>query len=149
MSEPLAAGQMAAGIVVAAVTVTTIPADATMVLGIPVDVLLAACAGALFGLAYTKPETWERFMSPIPAKGTAKRSAWIAARVAGLAFTLACNALLAGWVVEIIPHLPMARWTANLAPQPFAGVLAFVGQFTIPRAIQAIDEWRPPWSKPG
>lgn len=148
MTEPVTYGQLAAGVAAATVTVTSIPVDASPILGIPVDVLLAACAGALFGLAYTKPETWERIMK-LPEGSPWKRAACLAMRVLGLAFTLGCNALLAGWVIAILPHLPMAAWTAKIAPQPFAGVLAFVGQFTIPRAIRAIEEWRAPWSKPG
>ena len=62
MTEPVTYGQLAAGVAAATVTVTSIPVEAAPILGIPVDVLLAACAGALFGLAYTKPETWERIM---------------------------------------------------------------------------------------
>lgn len=141
--EPSTAAQLAG--VVTAATVTVVPTGAVW-LGIPSDVLLAAAAGALFGLAYTRPETWQRFMA-LPKGSAAKRALFVAVRALGLVFTLACNALLAGWVVEILPHLPMASWAAKIAPQPFAGVLAFVGQFTIPRAIKAIEDWRAPWSK--
>lgn len=138
--------QVVAGTAAAAVTVTAVPVEAVNVLGIAADTLLAACAGALFGLAYTKPETWQRFMA-LPNGSTAQRALWAAVRGGGLLFTLACNALLAGWCVEILPHLPMMAWTSKVAPQPFAGVLAFVGQFTIPKAIRVIEEWRAPWSR--
>jgi len=130
----------------AAVTITTVPPEHVAVLGIAADTLLAACAGALFGLAYTKPETWQRFMA-LPDGTLGERVLCATLRGAGLLFTLACNALLAGWCVEILPHLPSMTWTAKIAPQPFAGVLAFAGQFTIPKAIRAIDEWRAPWSR--
>jgi hypothetical protein len=129
-----------------AVTITAVPVDHVAVLGINADTLLAACAGALFGLAYTKPETWQRFMA-LPEGTRAERALCAILRGGGLVFTLACNALLAGWLVEILPHLPMLGWTARIAPQPFAGVLAFVGQFTIPKAIRSIEEWKAPWSR--
>lgn len=142
--EPTTAAQVAAGLTAAAVTV--VPVGGEVWLGIPSDVLLAASAGALFGLAYTSPDTWRRFMA-LPSGSRGERAVFVALRTLGLLFTLACNALLAGWAVEILPHLPMAAWTAKIAPQPMAGVLAFAGQFTIPKAIRAIEEWRAPWSK--
>lgn len=143
--DSMTGGQVATTVLATAVTVTTVPVGADPILGIPVDVLLAACAGALFGLAYTRPETWQRIMA-LPDAKPWRVALFILVRALGLVFTLACNALLAGWVVAILPHLPLAAWTAKIAPQPFAGVLAFAGQFAIPRAIRAIEEWRPPWS---
>ena len=144
--EPVSAANAAAALGAAAVTVTAGPIDATPILGIPVDVLLAASAGALLGLAYTKPETWQRFMG-LPQGTLAMRIGWTAARTAGLLFVLGCNALLAGWSVAIIPSLPGFAWSGQIAPQPFAGVLAFVSQFAVPRLIKAVEEWRAPWSK--
>ena len=144
--EPVSAASAAAALGAAAVTVTAVPIEATPILGIPVDVLLAASAGALFGLAYTKPETWQRFMG-LPAGTLAMRIGWTAARAAGLLFVLGCNALLAGWGVDIIPRVPGFGWTAAITAQAFAGVLAFAGQFLIPRGIRAVEDWRAPWSK--
>lgn len=138
--------QLITGTAAAAVTITAVPTEHMAVLGIAADTLLAACAGALFGLAYTKPETWQRFMA-LPDGTLGERVLCATLRGAGLLFTLACNALLAGWCVEILPHLPGMTWTAKITPQPFAGVLAFAGQFTIPKAIRAIEEWRAPWSR--
>jgi len=143
--EPTTAASTAAALTAAAVTVTSVPVDAPQLLGIPADVMLAACAGALFGLAHTKPETWERFMA-LPEERLA-RVACIIIRGAALLFTLACNALLAGWGVDILPHIPGFGWTAKIAPQPFAGVMAFAAQYAIPKGIKALEEWRPPWSR--
>lgn len=144
--EPMSVGKAAAAVAATAVTITAVPMAPEPVLGIPVDVLLAAAAGALFGLAYTKPETWQRFMA-LPEGSPYARYGCAALLAIGLLFTLACNALLAGWATEVLPHLPMMKWTANVAPQPLAGILAFAGQFAIPRGIKAVEEWRAPWSR--
>ena len=108
--------------------------------------LLASSAGALFGLAYTKPETWERFMA-IPQGSLGRRAGFATLRAMALIFTLSANAVVAGWGVDILPHVPLFSWTAKLAPQPFAGVTAFAGQYLIPKGLEAIGSWRAPWSK--
>lgn len=106
------------------------------VLGVPPSVLLAACAGALFGLAYTPPERWGTLLK-IP-EGTAwKRRAWVVLRAGGLVFTLVANAFACSWATQAVPHVPLLTFTAGIPAAALAGLLAFGSQHIIPRALQA------------
>lgn len=139
MIEPVLPSAQAAGVVagVTAVAVQTGP----IFLGIPAGVLLAACAGALFGLAYTKPETWAKLMA-IPPGTRMSRVAWIAARACGLAFVLVSAAVASGWTVSAAPHVPGFGWTKDIPPVPFAGLLAFGAQRLIPWALAKLGAGR-------
>ena len=134
MSDPIIPAAHAAAIAtgVTAVAVQTGP----LLLGIPAGVLLAACAGALFGLAYTKPEVWARLMA-IPDGTRASRFVWVVVRASGLAFTLLGAALACGWAVSAAPHVPGFGWTGEIPPVPLAGLLAFGAQRLIPAALNA------------
>lgn len=132
MTDPILPSAQAAGVAagVTAVAVQTGP----IILGIPAAVLLAACAGALFGLAYTRPETWRGLMA-IPEGTRGKRLAWLVARGLGLAFVLVSSAVAAGWTVSAAPHVPGFGWTKDMPPVPFAGLLAYGAQRLIPWAL--------------
>lgn len=104
------------------------------ILGIPPGVLLAACAGALFGLAYTPPEAWGRLLA-VPAATGWPRYGWIGLRAGGLVFTLLANALACSWAVAALPHLPGMAWAKGIPGMPAAGLLAFAGQHIIPKAL--------------
>lgn len=124
---------------VAGVTAAVVQAQ-PMILGIPAGVLLAACAGALFGLAYTHPEAWGRLLS-IPPGSRLYRIGWVILRASGLLTTLCAIALVSAWAVSVVPHVPMLTWSADVPPIPFAGLLAFAGQRVIPRALAAAERW--------
>lgn len=110
------------------------------ILGAPTGVLLAAYAGALFGLAYTKPETWGRLLA-IPSASPLRQTGWFTLRAGGLLFTLTMFAFIATWAVVTAPHVPGAAWTGGLPPLPFAGLLAFGGQYLLPVALNSAGEW--------
>lgn len=126
--------------VAAGVGMAGIAAGSAPMLGTTADVLLVACAGALFGLAYTDPELWKRLLAP-PDGGQLQRVAMLAARVTGLTFTTAANAWASAISVQVLPHLPMLDWTGNIAPTAAAGAIAFGGQHLIPRALDAGKRW--------
>lgn len=123
----------------AAVTATVITQQ-TLILGIPAGVALAACAGALFGLAYTNPEAWGRLLA-IPAGTRMVRAGWVVLRTGGLLTTLCAIALSSAWSVSVLPHIPFFGWAGDIPPVPFAGLLAFTGQRFIPKAIAAVERW--------
>lgn len=125
---------------IAAGLTATVVTHQTFILGIPAGVLLAACAGALFGLAYTQPEAWGRLLA-IPPGSTLTRAGWIALRACGLLTTLCAIALSSAWSVSVLPHLPGFGWASDVPPVPFAGLLAFTGQRFIPKAIAAGERW--------
>lgn len=113
---------------------------ASPILGVPADVFLVACAGALFGLAYSGPEFWKRWLS-VPEGAPRRRIVWVVLHAIGLAFTLAANAWVAGIGAQALPHVPFMGWTANITPQATAGLLAFGAQHIIPRAMALLGRW--------
>lgn len=133
MIEGAAPVAQAAG-VAAGVTAVAVTSSGSIVLGIPAAVLLASCAGALFGLAYTKPELWARLMA-IPAGSKGYRLAWVVVRASGLMFTLVSSAVACGWFVSAAPHVPMLGWTGEIPPVPLAGLLGYGAQRLIPAAL--------------
>ena len=138
MIEPAVPGALPAAVVsgVTAVAVQTGP----MILGIPAGVLLAAFAGALFGLAYTAPDAWGRLLV-IPPGSPARRLGWLLLRAGGLLMTLCAIALASAWSVSVLPHFPMLTFLRDVPPIPFAGLGAFAGQRLIPRALAAGERW--------
>lgn len=138
MIEP-ARPAIEAAAVGAGLTATVVTQQA-LFLGIPAGVLLAAFAGALFGLAYTQPEAWGRLLS-IPPGSRLARLGWIVLRAGGLLTTLAAIALVSGWSPSVLPHVPGFGWAKDIPQVPFAGFLAFTGQRFIPRAFSAGERW--------
>lgn len=110
------------------------------VLGVPLAVLLAACAGALIGLGHAKPGTWAPFMS-VPEGGAAKRVFYILLRASGLTSTLIAIAVLSAWAVMVAPHVPMLTWTSAIPQLPFAGFLAAGGQILFPKILGAAGRY--------
>lgn len=123
----------------AGVTAVTLNAHPVF-LGIPSDVLLAAFAGAMFGLAYTRPEAWGTLLD-IPPGSTAKRAGWLLLRTSGVAFTLSSIAIASAWAIAVAPHFPLLTWTGDVPPIPLAGLLAYGGQRLIPKALEAGGRW--------
>lgn len=126
--------------IVGGAATATIVTQQTMILGIPAGILLAAYAGALFGVAYTKPEAWGSLIA-IPPGTRMARIGWVLLRAGGLLFTMTMFAFLASWSVASLPHVPLAGWTGQLPPQPFAGLLAWGGQYLLPIALQSAGSW--------
>lgn len=113
------------------------------ILGAPIGMLLAAHAGALFGLSRTPPEQWGSLLV-IPDGLTAAQHAFaVARRGAGIAFTLVANAFACSWAVAWLPHF--FDWAKNAPLAAGAGLLAYGGQTLIPRAFNAagkrLDRW--------
>lgn len=126
---------------------TAVVAAATKIqpelLGAPMGVLLAAHAGALFGLSQTPPEKWGKVLA-IPERLTGMRRAWaVGYRAFGVLFTVTANAFLMAWVVVFMPHIFTSLKTAPLAAA--AGILAFGGQHLIPRMFKAAGDWVEGW----
>jgi hypothetical protein len=102
-------------------------------LGIPVLSLMAAIAGALFGLAYSPPDVLGRLLSALESD---ERQPWkVAASVVGLFFVLSGNALASGWASEVVPKL--FDVLKGVPTAPLAGLLAFSAQRLIPQALKA------------
>lgn len=123
----------------ALVAAVAVPPEAEY-LGIPVSVLLAAFAGALFGLAYTPPEKWGALVK-VPEGPALKRYGWISLRACGMLFTLSGIAVVSAWAVATAPYLPMLSWAKGIPAIPAAGLLGFAGQHIIPRGLGAISRW--------
>lgn len=123
----------------ALVAVVAVPPEVTY-LGIPVGVLLAAYAGALFGLAYTPPEKWGALVK-VPAGPALTRYGWISLRAMGMLFTLSGIAVVSAWAVATAPFFPLLKWAEGIPAIPAAGLLAFAGQHIIPRALSAMSRW--------
>lgn len=135
MTDPLAKTAAAAA------TVTAVTVDASPeILGVQAGVLLAACAGALFSLAYSPPEAWRELMA-LPAGSAVKRATAFALRGLAMAFTLVVNAFVAAWVVSSLPHFPGFGWSGSIPPVPAAGLLAFAGQHVIPHGLGFLKQW--------
>lgn len=129
----------ALGAMVAMVTITP-GATESVLLGIPIALLLAGCAGAMFGLAYTPPEKWGKLLA-IPTGPKWKRICIIALRAGGLIFTLMGIVFVMGWSTLAAPHVPGFGWTAAIPQAAVCGLLSFAGQFWLPRAIDAGNRW--------
>lgn len=116
-------------------------------IGVAASTFLAACTGALIGLAYVKPETWEPFKALLAGDGSSagRRYLALAGRGLALVFTLLAIAVISAWVVVAAPHVPLLAWTANVPSMPAAGLLAAGGQYFFPAALAAgkrrLDSW--------
>lgn len=136
LSDPAGAGAAAAVGSVAAIAVQVEP----FILGIQSGVLFTAVAGALFGLAHTDPERWQRLFRP-PTGDVRRDAIFTCLRALAFAFTLAANAVCAAWAVSAFPHFPGMNWALAVPAAPLAGLMAFGSQHLIPRAIAAMTRW--------
>ena len=113
------------------------------ILGAPVGILLAAHAGALFGLSQTPPEKWGSLLVIPEGLTRAQHALAVLRRGLGIAFALVANAFACSWAVAWLPHFVESAKNAPLAAG--AGLLAFGGQHLIPRAFKAagqrLDSW--------
>ena len=113
-------------------------------LGIPKDVLYAALAGACVGLARkNKSDDWEKFLAPNEANW---KYVMVILRSLWLAFTVFGNALVCGWMSQIVRHIPrealMIGWIApiaEIAQLPVAGVLAWASWTLLPSAVESLQ----------
>lgn len=115
-------------------------------LGIPKDVLYAALTGACIGLARkNKSDDWEKFLAPNVAGWeyfkVILRSLW-------LAFSIFGNALVCGWMSQIVRHIPrdavVIGWIApiaEIAQLPVAGVLAWASWTLLPSALESAQKF--------
>lgn len=144
MIEPAQTGiqVVAAGATVAAVASTGAPD----ILGVPAGVLLASCAGALFGLAYTKPEVWTDLLKPVDG-GRLRRCLVVIAKLFGAAFTIISTAFGCAWAIEVAPTVTLMgglepfAWVEKAPPVPLAGIAAFAGLRLIPPMMAAAQRW--------
>lgn len=86
------------------------------IIGVPVNVLMAAVFGALLGVINGKP--------------MGRRRDAIAA--------VAINAFVAAAVTAIVPHIPLFKWLGSAPAAAIALVLAFAARWAIPAAIERI-----------
>jgi hypothetical protein len=128
------------GTALAAAAATELVPIAT-VFGIPVGILLAAHAGALFGLAHTPPDRWAQLFSLPPDQPHWKRTVSVAWRIAGLLFTTSGNAFAIAWLVTIAPHLPGMGWSHKAPLAAGAGLLAYASQYLIVPALETGQRW--------
>lgn len=111
-----------------------------IILGVESSTLIAACAGALCSLAYSRPETWGAALDLDDAT-TTRRAAQFVLRALALSGALVANAFVAAWAASTLPHVPGFTW-ANAAPLPaLAGLLAFSSQRIVPPAMAAATRW--------
>lgn len=131
MTDP-SAGAIGAGAAAAVVAV----APAATFMGAPLPMLTAAVTGALFGLAYTKPEAWAK-LTEIPAGKPWRRCLWFGFRASGVAFTLLATAFFIVWTLLVAPHYEWTAWLGKGPQEPLAGMFSFIGLRLIPPAIEA------------
>lgn len=125
---------LAAGATLAGVTVVAQPM--VPVLGVPLALLLAACAGALVGLGHSQPDP-PKWAVIQPLDSPLIRGFRIAGQAAALMVALVIIAVVAAWTVVVAPHIPGFGWTATLPPMPAAGLVAAGGQYFFPKLIAA------------
>lgn len=106
----------------------------TVVLGIGLETLIAATAGALLSLAYSRPDVWGRLLE-LPDGPVARRVVIATGRALMLALTLAASAVVGAWLVHVVPGIPGFAWVAPIPQPPLAGLLAFGSQHWIPRLL--------------
>lgn len=116
---------------------------APAILGVEAAVLLAACAGALFGLRYTDPDVWQRLLTPTEGPRW-RRALGFCGRAAGLLFTVIATAYGCAWGVQILPHVELLgtspfAWMLKVPPVPMAGGFSFIGLWLIPRAMEKAE----------
>jgi hypothetical protein len=116
-------------------------APVTKVFDIPIAVLLAAYAGALFGLAHTPPRRWSQLFALPANQSRVRRCLSITWRVFGLVFTTAGNATAIAAFVTLLPHLPGMGWAEKLPLAAGAFALAFGSQYVIVPALEAGQRW--------
>lgn len=135
-----------AAAIVAAATEPVMP-----FVGVAASTFLAACTGALIGLAYVPPEKWDPIKQIVMGGAPTERRRYLAlaGHGAGLVTTLLAIAVLASWAVVLAPHFPLLGWTAELPKMPAAGFLAAGGQYFFPAAFAAGKRWfDTKWSAP-
>ncbi len=106
----------------------------TVVLGIGLETLIAATAGALLSLAYSRPDVWGRLLE-LPSGPLGRRVLIAIGRAFMLALTMAASAVVGAWLVHIVPGVPGFAWVGQIPQPPLAGVLAFGSQHWIPRLL--------------
>lgn len=111
-----------------------------VILGVEGGTLLAAVAGALFALAYSRPEAWGRLFE-LPSGTVLQRLLQFSGRAWLLAFSVAANAFIAAWSVSAAPHFPGMAWAAAAPAAPLAGLVAFGAQQLVPKALAAAERW--------
>lgn len=106
-----------------------------VILGIPKDLLFAAVAGACAGLAQRDKTSWQSFLEPKQTQADWLR---FAGKAGALAFTVGANAIVCGWLAQLLQHLPLIEGVAQVAPIALAGVLAWMSQRILPAIQEAI-----------
>ena len=114
------------------------------IFGVPRDVLYAALVGACIGLARrSKEDDWKELLAPNdfgwPYLMVILRSLW-------QAFTIFGNALVCGWISQIVRHIPrdaaLVGWIApiaEIAQLPVAGVLAWASWTLLPSMVDSLQ----------
>lgn len=103
--------------------------------GLPVDVLMWACAGAIASLAYMKPDGWAQI-------GTAHGALMKATLMLAVAFTLAVNAFLTTLFVMALPHVPMVgTFISEVPPMALAGLGSAFFQPLLRGGGAALGRW--------
>jgi hypothetical protein len=122
------------------------------VLGASPAMLLAAMAGALFGLSQKKPRVLARLQSQLavtPAEAYGRRSVLVLVGGFGLMFVLVTNAFVSSWTAVAAPHVPLLASLIGGVPEiPRAGLIGFGAQLLIPKALAAAGRWLDTRGKP-
>ncbi len=115
-------------------------APVVVIFGVELGMLTAAAVGALLSLAYSRPAAVTP-KKPLPESPPFKRLLVLAGRASAMAFTLTALAIVSAWTAMALPHVPGGGWAAKLPAEPFAGLLAFGGQYVLPRALALANSW--------
>ncbi len=123
-----------------------ITAAAAAALGLPQGDLIAAMAGAFFGLAYTKPVHWGGwFTIPDVASKPLKALYWFR-RILIVAFILCATAVVCTAFAQIVHANAVddrpswwADWAAGVNTKLLSMLLSAFGQWMIPRIKGWID----------
>ena len=104
--------------------------------GLPLLDLGLGIASAFFGLAYTPPVHWGKWLDIPPGVPQWLSVLYWVRRIVMVAFLLAATALVMTALAQIIHHFPFMGWWGPV-PTPTRSVLfCFAGQYLIPRLLK-------------
>lgn len=109
--------------------------------GLPLLDLGLGVAGAFFGLAYTPPVHWGKWLDiPVGRPQWVSVLYWVR-RILMVAFLLSATALVMTGFAQVIQHFPLMGWWGPIPTPTRSLLLSFVGQYLIPRGFRFAGRW--------
>lgn len=110
-------------------------------IGLPVVDLAAGITGAFFGLAFTPPVHWGKWLD-VPTNVPHWMSVlYWARRIVMVAFILAAVTVVMTGLAQVIHLFPLMGWWAEIKTPLRALLLCSVGQYVLPRGLKLIGRF--------